>query len=263
MGQKMAIVRVLTGQPQWDRRVRILHSTRTGGVSQGAWSSLNLGAHVNDDPDHVRENRVRFTSELPQEPCWLNQVHGIDVCNLDIPHAQFPPSADAAFTATANRVVCIQTADCLPVVLVDAQGKKVGAAHAGWRGLCSGVIENLASSMGGTLEGGFAWLGPAIGPAHFEVGSEVKQQFMVAAQPRQCEQTDAAFTGCEAQSAAHPPKYLADLYALARLRLSNLGIGFIMGGERCTYREKDEFFSFRRDGQTGRMASCVWMVNEE
>ncbi len=259
----MALVRVLTGQDLLDKKVRIVYTTRSGGVSDGAWSSLNLGAHVNDDPIHVRENRAIFASALPSEPHWLHQVHGVDACNLDAARSEGPPTADAAFTARSNRVVCIQTADCLPVIVVNSQGTKVGAAHAGWRGLCQGVLENLAASMGENLEGGFAWMGPAIGPTQFEVGKEVLQQFLLASKPAQVEQTQAAFSLRDTSDSGAGPKYLADLYALARIRLRNMGIRIIMGGDRCTYREVSDFFSYRRDGQTGRMASCVWMVNEE
>jgi YfiH family protein len=259
----MAIVQVLTGRALWDSRVRIVYSTRSGGVSLGVWHSMNLGSHVNDDQAHVRQNRAIFSSALPDQPRWLNQVHGTRVCNLDTASGHDLPDADAAFTALANRVVCIQTADCLPVVLVDASGKKVGAAHAGWRGLCNGVLENLAASMQVSFRGGLAWLGPAIGQTQFEVGQDVLEQFLAAALPDQLSPTLAAFSPREAQEPNSPPKYLADLYALARLRLRNLGIEFIMGGDRCTYTEKSDFFSYRREGQTGRMASCVWIVNEE
>jgi polyphenol oxidase len=260
----MAIVRVPIGNPLLDRRVRLLHSTRSGGVSGACWASFNLGSHVNDEASNVLRNRSIFYGALPSEPVWLQQVHGVGVLNLD-EHADgsLTPVADAAYTTKRHRVVCIQTADCLPIVVINADGRQVGAAHAGWRGLSNGVIEALLHAMPLDCEGGTAWLGPAIGPTAFEVGSEVREQFLDTAAAHQRDLTQAAFTLRDPQDGGLDSKYLADIYALARLRLSNFGISAIMGADRCTYRESADFFSYRRDGQTGRMASCVWIENEE
>ncbi len=260
----MAIVRVPIGHPLLDRRVRLLHSTRSGGVSEACWASFNLGLHVSDEAAHVVRNRSILRHALPSEPVWLQQVHGVGVLNLD-DHADgsLTPVADAAFTTKRHRVVCIQTADCLPIVVINADGRQVGAAHAGWRGLCNGVIEALLHAMPLDCEGGIAWLGPAIGPSAFEVGSEVREQFLDTAAAHQRDLTRAAFTLRASQDSEFGCKYLADIYALARLRLSNFGISAIMGANRCTYLESADFFSYRRDGQTGRMASCIWIENEE
>jgi polyphenol oxidase len=260
----MAVSRVSLGDAVLDRRIRLVQTTRSGGVSEGCWNSLNLGLHVNDDPLAVLSNRRVLRRSLPNEPMWLQQVHGVGVLNLDeLDAVTQAPVADAAFTTSRYRVVCIQTADCLPVVVMSADGRQVGAAHAGWRGLCNGVLEALVQAMPSNSAGSIAWLGPAIGPSAFQVGSQVREQFIDSARPEQRDLTRAAFVQSVSVSNPIELKYLADLYALARLRLSNFGISAIMGGNRCTYRESNDFFSYRRDGQTGRMASCVWIENEE
>lgn len=233
--------------PDWPAPacVKALQTTRLGGVSQGIYASLNLGDHVKDLPQHVAANRQLLSPYLPSEPVWLNQVHGVRV--IDAALSSCLESADASFS-TRKQVVCVtMTADCLPVLLCDQAGSMVAAVHAGWRGLCDGVIEATVKAMPVEPARLMAWLGPAIGPQAFEVGSEVRAQFMA-----QDAQAEHAFE-------AHGEKWLGDLYAIARQRLSRLGVTQVYGGGRCTYREPETFFSFRRDGDTGRMASLIWL----
>jgi len=247
----MIAVEMLT--PQWDapESVRAAFTLRRGGVSVGPYESLNLGIHVGDKTAAVAENRrrVRESLALSNEPAWLEQVHGVEVLNLDDPGTQTPLRADAAVTRTAGRVCAIQVADCMPVLFAAQNGEAVGAAHAGWRGLAGGVLEATVKAMGvepGQLS---AWLGPAIGPSHFEVGEEVREAFV-----SQNAEAAAAF----AKNARG--RWQCDLYLLARLRLAALGVRAITGGEWCTFSDRQRFFSYRRDGQTGRMAALIWMT---
>ena len=235
--------------PDWPvpAAVRALSTTRAGGVSLAPYASLNLGAHVGDDPARVAENRARLRRLLPAEPCWLNQVHGSAV--VDAAAVAGLPDADAAFSRKPGAVCVVMTADCLPVLLCDRAGTVVAAAHAGWRGLHGGVVEATVAAMGVAPGELIAWLGPAIGPQAFEVGGEVRAAF-VAADGR----ADAAF-----RPAAQAGKWLADLYLLARQRLAALGVSAVHGGDCCTVGEADRFFSYRRDGVTGRMASLIWL----
>lgn len=233
--------------PDWPAPVHVkaLQTTRAGGVSTGKYASLNLGDHVKDDPLHVAHNRQLLSPMLPSEPVWLQQVHGVRV--IDAGTSSCLETADASFT-TRKDVVCVtMTADCLPVLLCDEAGTAVAAIHAGWRSLCDGVIEATVKTM--PVEAGqlMAWLGPAIGPDAFEIGSEVREQFIA-----QDAQAETAFR-------PHGEKWLGDLYAIARQRLQALGIEHIYGGGRCTYSETESFFSFRRDGDTGRMATLIWL----
>ncbi len=241
----MADLPIIT--PDWPApaNVKALQTTRLGGVSTGVYASLNLGDHVKDQPQNVAANRQRLSPLLPSEPVWLNQVHGIRV--IDAALANCVESADASFT-TRKQVVCVtMTADCLPVLLCDQAGTVVAAVHAGWRSLCDGVIEATVHAMPVAPSTLLAWLGPAIGPQAFEVGGEVRAQFMT-----QDAQAEAAFV-------AHGEKWLGDLYTIARQRLKRLGVTQVYGGGRCTYSEAETFFSFRREGDTGRMASLIWL----
>jgi len=235
--------------PDWPApaAVRALSTTRAGGVSLAPYASLNLGAHVGDDPARVAENRARLRRLLPAEPRWLNQVHGSAV--VDAAAVAGLPDADAAFSRKPGAVCVVMTADCLPVLLCDRAGTVVAAAHAGWRGLHGGVVEATVAAMGVAPGELIAWLGPAIGPQAFEVGGEVRAAF-VAADGR----AEAAF-----RPAAQAGKWLADLYLLARQRLAALGVSAVHGGDCCTVGEADRFFSYRRDGVTGRMASLIWL----
>lgn len=233
--------------PDWPAppQVKAMQTTRHGGVSEGVYASLNLGDHVRDLPQRVAANRQLLSAYLPSEPVWLNQVHGVRV--IDAALSACIESADASFT-TRKQVVCVtMTADCLPVLLCDQAGTVVAAVHAGWRSLCDGVIEATVKAMPVEPSRLLAWLGPAIGPQAFEVGSEVRAQFMA-----QDAQAESAFQ-------AHGDKWLGDLYAIARQRLQQLGVSQVYGGGRCTYSEPETFFSFRRDGDTGRMASLIWL----
>lgn len=237
-------------QPDWPAPavVQAICSTRLGGVSLGPYAGLNLGAHVGDQPTAVASNRELLVeaAAMPKPPFWLEQVHGIEVATLPLSGAE-PVTADAVYSDQPGQVCAVMTADCLPVLFCDVRGRQVAAAHAGWRGLAAGVLENTLAKFAADAEI-MAWLGPAIGPSAFEVGSEVVQQF-TATDP----QAAAAFV----QQSEH--KWLADLYQLARLRLQRAGVQAIYGGNYCTFTQDELFYSYRRDGQTGRMASCIWL----
>jgi YfiH family protein len=218
-------------------------TTRQGGVSDAPWASLNLGDHVGDAPDRVAVNRGRLREHLPAEPCWLKQVHSARI----VPAATGVPEADAAFSRQPHTVCAVLTADCLPVLLCDRAGSVVAAAHAGWRGLADGVLEASVAAMQTPPDELLIWLGAAIGPAAFEVGDDVREAFMA-----QHAETTVAFV-------PHRGKWLADLYQLARIRLAHMGVHAVYGGGRCTFSEAGTFFSYRRDGVTGRMASLIWI----
>lgn len=236
--------------PDWPAptNVRAFSTTRVGGASRGAYASFNLGDHVGDDPAAVGRNRelLRSALNLPAEPAWLRQAHGTHV--IDAAHGATRGEADGAWSTQPGVVCAVLTADCLPVFLCATDGSKVAVLHVGWRGLATGVIEQGVRTLAGAPEQLLAWLGPAIGPRAFEVGPEVRAAFV---------QYDAAAE--RAFAPTRDGRYLADLYALARLRLSALGVTRISGGGFCTFTERDRFFSFRRDGNCGRMASLIWL----
>ncbi len=234
--------------PDWPApaNVQALQTTRAGGVSAAPYDSLNLGDHVGDAPLAVERNRILLNKYLPSEPVWLEQVHGTVVANADM--ASCLPQADACIARHSAAVCVVMTADCLPILLCDTQGTVVGAAHAGWKGLAAGVIEATVKEMEVAPHHLMAWLGPAISRQAFEVGGEVRAQF-VAADP----QAVAAFVP------GKNGKWLADLYALARMRLNKLGVTHIYGGDYCTYRDVARFYSYRRDGATGRMGTFIWL----
>ncbi|GLT20829.1 laccase domain protein [Zoogloea oryzae] len=236
--------------PDWPApaRVRALSTTRAGGVSVAPYDSLNLGTHVGDAPASVAANRAQVRRIVPSEPAWLNQVHGTAV--VDAASVAGVPDADASVSRTPGAVCVVMTADCLPVLLCDRAGTVVGAAHAGWRGLHGGVIEATVAAMQVAPADVIAWLGPAIGPTAFEVGDEVRAAFVAADAI-----ADAAF-----KPAGQPGKWLADIYLLARQRLASLGVTAVYGGDCCTVSESRRFFSYRRDGVTGRMGSLVWLA---
>lgn len=233
--------------PEWPApsRVRALQTTRRGGQSQAPYDTWNLGAHVGDDAITVAANRHLLSSLVPSEPVWLEQVHGTAVLMAET--AGCAPQADACITRVSNAVCAIMTADCLPVFLCDDAGTVAGVAHAGWRGLANGVLESTVIAMKTLPSSLMAWLGPAIGPNVFEVGPEVREAFM---------RNDAA---SEFAFVPQGEKYLADIYLLARQRLHAMGVTRIFGGDLCTYSDPDRFFSYRRDGRTGRMASLIWL----
>ncbi len=240
--------------PEWPAPpgVRALSTHRTGGVSAAPFESLNLGAHVGDMPEAVAENRRRLIAAggVPSEPVWLAQEHGVRVRNLDSP-ADSAGAADGAFTRCPGRVCAILTADCLPVLLAADTGGAVAAAHAGWRGLAAGVIEAAVHALEHPPKALIAWLGPAIGPDHFEIGPEVCAELL-----RGDAGAQAAF-----RPSSRPGRVMADLAALARRRLRRLGVERIYGGAECTYRDRDRYFSHRRDARTGRQATLLWLEN--
>jgi YfiH family protein len=231
--------------------VRVVSTFRggigNGGMSQAPYGEFNLGDHVGDDPRAVAENRRRLKAwaGLPAEPSWLGQVHGTAVADLDQPGPL--ESADAAVTRGKGKVCAILTADCLPIVLTTDIGDRVAAAHAGWRGLAAGVIEATVRALDTRADRLQAWLGPAIGPRHFEVGAEVREAFVNADA-----EAAMAFT-------RNPRgRFMADLPWLARRRLENLGVSRIYGGSECTFGRADRYYSYRRDGTTGRQATLIW-----
>lgn len=238
-------------EPQWPAasNVRAMSTIRRGGVSQPPWESLNLGVHVNDDLRHVAENRRRLKhlAGLPHEPQWLTQVHGCDVVDASGFHPSHSCEADALYSNRPESVCAVLTADCLPVLFVDPDGSEVAAAHAGWRGLAGGVLEQTVQRFAAAPQTLLAWLGPAIGAASFEVGADVRDAFL-------------EWSGeCEAAFVEHGEgRWLADIYLLARLRLRNSGVTAIYGGNYCTYSDVERFYSYRRDGETGRMATLIW-----
>lgn len=221
----------------------------------GPYASLNVGAHVEDEPQAVTENRRRIGAafDLPTEPCWLAQVHGNEVVRLD---ENVPASirADAVVTAQVGRVCVIQVADCLPILFAARDGSVVGAVHAGWRGLAAGVIENTIAALAVPPAQLLAWIGPGIGQANFEVGSEVRDTFIAAAGPDGRAEVDSAFV------ANARGRWQCDLAALARQRLGCLGLTAIHGGRWCTFGDAGNFFSHRRDGRSGRMAALIWLA---
>jgi polyphenol oxidase len=256
-------------EPDWPAPggVRALSTWRNGGASTAPYASLNLGDHVGDAAASVAENRRRLAvaAGLPSQPVWLRQMHGTTVADLDAADRRAADkaagfdaavagpalgvaAADAAFTRRRGQVCAILTADCLPILLTAESGGVVAAAHAGWRGLASGVIEATVQALAVPPARLMAWLGPAIGPQHFEVGAEVREALLKGD------------SGAQAAFAANARgRFMADLGALARRRLAALGVGRIYGGGQCTYAEADRYFSHRRDGMTGRQATLIWL----
>lgn len=247
--------------PSMPKGVAALATTRCGGVSQGPYDDgkgcggFNLGLHCGDNVEHVRANREHLQHVLPGQPAWISQVHGPDVADAAKVVAGEPARADASITDQRGVVCAVLTADCLPVVFADTESRVVGVAHAGWRGLASGVLAQTVRAM---RERGardvVAWMGPAIGPQQFEVGPDVLDAFMAAGLG------DAkAVRACFADHPANAGKYLANIYGLARIALSADGVTNVAGGTHCTFTERDTFYSYRRDSVTGRQATLVWL----
>ena len=241
--------------PGLPANVGALSTTRSGGLSVAPYDDangcggLNLGTHVGDAPEAVAGNRALLRALLPAEPAWLTQVHGTRV--LDAAAVAGAPEADASIATQPGAVCAIMTADCMPVLLADAAGRVVGAAHAGWRGLAAGVLQNTVAAMRDAGAGEIlAWLGPGIGPQAFEVGEDVRDAFA---------HLGAASVAAIAPMTAKPGKFLADLPALARLVLAQLGVSSVAGGSDCTVADARRFYSYRRDRVTGRMASLIWL----
>lgn len=242
--------------------VGALQTLRGGGESGGPWHGFNLGDHVGDDPAAVAANRARLLAALPVRPRWLRQVHGFAVCDLDC-DSRAAPEADAAVTRERREACVVMTADCLPLLLSAADGSVVAAAHAGWRGLLGGVVEAAVAAMRLPRGGVRAWLGPAIGPAAFVVGDEVRAAFVAESREAAAAFAPAMQAGEGAgegvsKQAAGGGKYHADLYALARLRLARVGVSDVAGGGVCTFADAARYYSYRRDGVSGRMASLIW-----
>ncbi|KHF26222.1 hypothetical protein JV46_15570 [Solemya velum gill symbiont] len=237
-------------EPDWPvpASIRAISTMRHGGVSAAPWASLNLGDHVGDDSQHVAHNRAELirAAEIPAEPHWLRQVHGCDV--VETQQVQGGCDADAACSFQSNEVCVVMTADCLPVLICDRSGTMVAAAHAGWRGLCDGVLEAAIAKLDSPAENLMAWLGPAISQQAFEVGEEVRDAFIARDSSAQ-----------EAFIQNQQGRWMADIYQLARQRLESAGVADIYGGNYCTFTEESDFFSYRRDGITGRMASMIWI----
>jgi len=243
---------MLLHQAQWaaPKQVRALTTTIQGGVSEGPYQSLNLGLHVDDDPVLVERNRTLLHEHLalPSEPVWLNQVHGTDIIDISDAVNESLPTADGTFSFKKNKVCAILTADCLPVFFTNKAGDRVALVHAGWRSLAGGIVESVVAQLGCSADDILVWAGPCIGPAAFEIGDEVRQQlggFDLAYKP-------------SPNSRTNEIKWLADLYALTKQRLLNVGVNAFTHSNACTYHDEDTFFSYRRHAQCGRMASLIW-----
>jgi len=237
--------------PDWPApsRVRAFSTTRQGGFSEGCYASFNLADHVNDVADRVRQNRTLLSQafDLPAEPVWLQQVHGNRVVHAAAGDSS-SPEADAAWTSSKGVVCAVLTADCLPVFFTDLKGSRVAVAHGGWRGLLNGVLAATLSAAGIMPQQCLAWLGPAIGPDAFEVGEDVRQAFI-----EKHPDNSGAF---RQKDESH---WLCDLYRLARMELEQQGVKQVYGGGLCTFSDSHRFYSYRRDGDTGRMASLIWL----
>ena len=249
--------------PYWlvPQQIKAFCTTREGGVSKAPFNTLNLGLNAGDELADVLQNRSIVRACVPTEPLWLKQIHGIAVSTPTLRASQVtgPIEADAAVTKTPNEVLAILTADCMPVLFSNKEGSVIGAAHAGWRGLSGGVLENtiqemMALSPDMSPKDIVAWMGPAIGPSVFEVGEDVLKAFSNHSQ--------AILTEAFQPIAQNPGKYFANLYLLAQDRLRSYGVEQIYGGEFCTFSDSENFFSYRRDKQTGRFASLIWISSE-
>ena len=228
-------------------RVRAAFSTRRGGASIGPWASLNLGSHVGDDPLAVASNRAALVASLglQHEPCWLEQIHS-DIL-LDLDDDTCARRGDAALTSRPQRVATVMVADCLPVLLCDRQGRQVAAVHAGWRGLASELIRKTVTAFHAPPADLIAWLGPAIGPRAYVVGEDLHARFVALD-----EHYASAFARMDGQ-------WHMDLAALAALQLAATGVTSISASGVCVHSDAQNYFSYRRDGETGRMAAMVWL----
>lgn len=248
-------------KPDWPAPVNVEAwvTTRESGVSTAPWDSFNLGAHVGDSVASVRRNRQLLKQQLPDHLRlqWLNQVHGTRVVKIEAsPAGLRRRTADATVITDPGAAAIVMTADCLPVFFCDAHGRAAAVAHAGWRGLLDGVLENTINTLGLPPPQLMAWMGPAIAPCHFQVGEDVRSAFLD--HPLSLDSlrlTESAFSRCSQQ----PDKWMMDIYAIARLRLQAAGLSQIFGGGLCTVCDSKRFFSYRRDGVTGRMASLIYL----
>ncbi len=243
--------------PDWPapNHIKAMFTTRQNGFSSGTYAALNLGMHVNDDPYNVVKNRSLLGEYIPSEPLWLKQIHGVNHVWAKSNSLQNQSvAADAVMSREINTVCAVMVADCLPVFLCDTDGTIVGIIHAGWRGLAAGIVEKTVAAMQIKCDSLMAWLGPAIGPEYFEVGDEVKSQFVTFDH-----QANEAFTPVRQTKIPSEAKWFADIFLLARQRLVQSGVTQIYGGGICTYSDSERFFSYRRDGETGRMAALIWI----
>ncbi len=242
-------------RPQWPVPANIVafSTTRSGGFSTDTYAGLNIATHVGDDLNTVIRNRQLLAARLPANSHiqWLKQVHGCEV--VEASDCVEEPCADASWASSGDVVCAVMTADCLPVLFCTKGGEAVAAAHAGWRGLAAGVLEATVAAMPAAPAGILAWLGPAIGPNAFEVGAEVREQFL----SQSPQGTRPGVSQCFMAATNKPGFYLADLYSLARIHLKAAGVGGVYGGDLCTFNDSRRFYSFRRDGETGRMASVI------
>ena len=240
--------------PNWPipANVHAYVTTRLGGYSSGAYASFNLGAYVQDEENNIRANRqyLKKNLQLPNEPYWLKQIHSTTVVALDTATTNATAvEADGSWASLPGKICVVTTADCLPVLLCDQKGTCVSALHAGWRGLAHGILEEGIKALPAEPKELIAWLGPAISSNFYEVGEEVRQAFLKV-------DAKAALAFRPSERADH---WYMDMYLLARQRLQAAGVPAIFGGEYCTYREADKFYSYRRDNVTGRMASLIWL----
>lgn len=246
--------------PDWPApsNVKAVITERIGGVSQPPFSSFNLATHVGDNPEIVEQNRQILAKFLVEQgnvsaPRWLNQIHSTDVCNLD--DSLSHNDVDGAMTRSAQRICAVLTADCMPVLMCDKNGAQVAAVHAGWRGLASGILSTAIGQFCAASEDLYVYLGPAIGQAHFEVGEDVLEQF--AQQWRLRNNSDSVNSYFRA-SDMRADKWYGDLVGLAKSELNNLGVTAIYGGQHCTVEDNHRFYSYRKEGRTGRFASLIW-----
>ncbi len=241
--------------PDWPAPDNIvaLTTTRSGGVSSAPFDSFNVAAHVADDLASVEANRQALLNHCQglNQIQWLNQIHSATVVTAG---ETVCPDADASMTHQSGLACAVMTADCLPLIICDKRGEQIAAAHAGWRGLAGGVIDNTIAKFTGQKSDLMVWLGPAISQANFEVGDEVRQQFLKAFDDNDQDEVSQAFQA-SVNRAGH---YFADLYQLARLRLKSLGVSNIYGGNLCSFADRQRFYSYRRDGQTGRMVTLIY-----
>lgn len=245
--------------PDWPApaNIRAAVSTRVGGVSRNECASFNLASHVEDNAEDVAANRKILAAalQLPEQPVWLTQVHGVDVLRHDGSEGiKLSNEYDACYSNRLDKVCAVLTADCLPVLFCSRDGKEVAAAHAGWRGLVDGVLETTLTAFACSHSEMLAWLGPAIGPASFEVGEDVRSRFLAQWQAYDEQAVADCFVSCGHEH------WLCDIYALARLQLQALGVTAIYGGGEDTCADSQRFYSFRRDGGTGRMAAVIWRI---
>jgi len=251
-------------KPEWSApdNVQAFSTTRIGGASLAPYAGFNIAEHVGDEQQKVDENRELLVSDLglAKPPFWLEQVHGVDLVDVDLDFKYDSPNkssvfakADASASVTPHNICAIMTADCLPVLFCNKQGTWVAAVHAGWRGLASGILEKAVEVYKGSSSDIIVWLGPAISQHHFEVGEEVRQIFL-----ENSLSNSVAFVKSNSEIAEEKVKYRCDLYQISRMILGNYGIE-VFGGEFCTFSDPDQFYSYRRDGETGRMASLIWI----